>query len=209
MAANPIRVLCIDDHDVVREGISLILTLQSDMRVIGGAGSGEEGIALFRQHRPDITLMDLQLPGISGLEAIRIIRGEYPDARIIVLTMYTGDKDVHSALQAGAITYVSKGTASDELLKVIREVHGGGRPISREVAARLAESVSGGSLTAREVEVMRLLAKGKRNKEIGEELNIANDTVQAHLRSILSKLNVTGRSAAVAVALRRGIIHLE
>jgi two-component system NarL family response regulator len=183
--------------------------MQPDMQVIGMAATGEEAVSLFRQHRPDVTLMDLQLPGISGLEAIKYIHAETPHARLIVLTMYEGDEDIYRALQAGAATYLLKNTLSDDLVRVVREVHGGEQPLSAEVAERLAARKGEPMLTQREIEVVRLLAQGMRNKEIGANLGITEETAHGYLKSIFSKLKVQDRTAAVTVALRRGIIHLK
>jgi DNA-binding NarL/FixJ family response regulator len=204
-----IRVLCVDDHPIVREGVSLIIEMQPDMHVVGMAATGEEAVQLFRAHRPDITLMDLQLPGISGLEAIKRIRAEAPNARVIVLTMYEGDEDIYRALQAGAATYLLKNTLSDDLVRVVRKVHGGQHPLSAEIAERLAARKCEQTLTQRETEVLRLLAQGMRNKEIGANLGITEETAHGYLKSIFSKLKVQDRTAAVTVALRRGIIHLK
>ena len=210
MAESPIRILCVDDHRIVREGIELIIAKQPDMQVSASAASGEESVALFRQHRPDVTLMDLQLGAMSGVDAIRAIRREHPDARIVVLTMFQGDEDIFRALQAGAATYLLKDTLSDDLIRVIREVHGGKHPVPPpEVAARLAERAAGPTLTPREVQVIGLIAEGMRNKEIAAALGISDETVQVHVKSIFWKLKVNDRSAAMNVALRRGIIHLS
>jgi DNA-binding NarL/FixJ family response regulator len=204
-----ISVLCVDDHAVVREGLVLKLEQQPDMTVVATASSGEQAIDRYEEYRPDVTLMDLQLPGISGLEAIRSIRHSDPTARIIVLTMYDGEEDIHRALQAGAATYVLKETLPDDLVQVIRAVYGGQRPILANVATRLASREIHSSLTTREVEVLKLIAEGSRNKEIADILAIAEETVQVHVRHILSKLDVKDRTAAVTVALRRGIIHIR
>jgi len=206
---SKISILCVDDHAVVREGLVLKLEQQPDMTVVATASTGEQAIGRYKEHRPDVTLMDLQLPGISGLEAIRSIRSSDPAARIIVLTMYDGEEDIHRALQAGAATYVLKEALADDLVKVIRAVYSGHRPIMAEVATRLASREIHPSLTAREVEVLELVAEGRRNKEIADRLGIAEDTVQVHVRHILSKLDVQDRTAAVTVALRRGIIHIH
>jgi DNA-binding NarL/FixJ family response regulator len=179
------------------------------MTVVATASNGEQAIDRYEKYRPDVTLMDLQLPGISGLEAIRSIRHSDPRARIIVLTMYDGEEDIHRALQAGAATYVLKETLPDDLVRVIRAVYGGERPILADVATRLASREIHSSLTAREVEVLTLIAEGSRNKEIADALEIAEETVQVHVRHILSKLDVKDRTAAVTVALRRGIIHIR
>jgi DNA-binding NarL/FixJ family response regulator len=203
-----IRILCVDDHAVVREGIAVVLNLQSDMKVVASAGTGAEAIDLFDRHRPDVTLMDLQMPGMSGLEAIRAIRHEHADARIIVLTMHHGDEDIYQSLQAGATTYLLKETLSKDLVRVIREVHAGGRPIPGEVAARLAGRTAQSQLTPRELSVLKLIAEGMHNKEIATTLSITEETVHSHLKKIYAKWNVNDRQGAVNVAVRRGIIHV-
>lgn len=204
-----IRVLCVDDHRIVREGIALIINRQPDMEVVGSAATGEEAVAQFKRHRPDVTLMDLQLPVMTGLEAIKAIREDLTDARIIVLTMYQGDEDIHRALAAGATTYLLKDTLSDDLIRFVREVHAGRRPIRPDVKARLDERASQPTLTPREVQVMELVSLGKRNKEIAALLGISEETVQVHLKNIFAKLKVSERTAAVNVALRRGIVHIK
>ena len=207
---NPrIRVLCVDDHRIVREGIGLIIARQPDMEVVGSAATGEEAVAVFKRERPDVTLMDLQLPTMSGLEAIHAIRREDADARIIVLTMYQGDEDIHRALAAGATTYLLKDTLSDDLIRFVREVHAGRRPIRPDVKARLDERATQPTLTPREVQVMELVSEGKRNKEIAVRLGISEETVQVHLKNIFAKLKVGERTAAVNVAIRRGIVHIK
>jgi DNA-binding NarL/FixJ family response regulator len=203
-----IRVLCVDDHRLVLQGIALILGGYPDLEVVGCATTGEEALALFRMHRPDVTLLDLQLPRMSGLETIREIRKEDPAARIVVVTMYQGDEDIRTALHAGAATYLLKDTLSDELVRVVREVHAGKRPISDDVQTRLAEHLAYTSLTRREVEVVNLISQGMRNKEIAAMLGISIETVQVHIKNIFEKLDVDDRTAAVNVALRRGIIHI-
>jgi DNA-binding NarL/FixJ family response regulator len=209
-SAEPaIRVMCVEDHVLVREGITLILNAQPDIAVVAEAGAGEEALELYREHRPNVILMDLQLPGMTGLQTIHAIRALDPDARIIVLTMYDGDQDIYRSLQAGAVTYVLKGVPSAELVRVVREVQAGRRPMSAAVSTRLAEHVTEPRLTPREVDVLRVMARGFRNKEIATELGISDETVQGHVKSILAKLNVNDRTAAVTVGLRRGIIHLE
>jgi DNA-binding NarL/FixJ family response regulator len=204
-----IRVMCVEDHALVRDGITLILNAQPDMAVVASAGSGEEALELYREHRPNVILMDLQLPGMTGLQTIGAIREQDADARIIVLTMYDGDQDIYRSLQAGAVTYVLKGVPSSELVRVVREVQAGRRPMSAAVSTRLAEHVTDPRLTPREMDVLRVMARGSRNKEIASELGISDETVQGHVKSILAKLNVNDRTAAVTVGLRRGIIHLE
>jgi two-component system, NarL family, response regulator len=203
-----IRILCVDDHRLVLAGIELMIGRQSDMQVVGSATTGEEAVSLFRQHKPDITLMDLQLPVMTGLEAIRAIRHMSPEARIIVLTMYHGDEDIHRALVAGASTYLLKDMLSDDLMRVIREVHAGQRALLPDVQSKLDERATRPSLTPREVQVTELIGRGLRNKEIAAELHISEETVQVHVKSILTKLSVNDRTAAVNVAMRRGIIHL-
>jgi DNA-binding NarL/FixJ family response regulator len=209
MKAAPIRVLCVDDHRIVREGIALIITRQPDMQVVGAAATGEEAVLLFKRHRPDVTLMDLQLTAMSGLEAIQAIRREQADARIIVLTMYQGDEDIHRALAAGATTYLLKDTLADDLIRFVREVHAGRRPIRPDVKARLDERAMQPTLTPREIQVMELVSEGRRNKEIASSLGISEETVQVHLKNIFAKLKVSERTAAVNVALRRGIVHIK
>ena len=184
--AGRIRVLCVDDHRLVRDGV-----------------------ALFTQLRPDITLMDLQLPVMSGLQALREIKRADANARVIILTMYRGDEDIYRALSAGAATYLLKDTVSDDLISVIREVHAGKRPIGPEVQARLDERAEHPPLTDREVEVLQLVYRGQRNKEIAKALLISEETVRVHLKNVFAKLDVTDRTAAVNVALRRGIIHVD
>jgi two-component system NarL family response regulator len=208
MPTPRIRVLCVDDHRIVREGITLIISRQPDMEVVASAASGEESIDLHRQYRPDVTLMDLQLGGMSGVDAIRNIRREHPGARIVVLTMYQGDEDIFRALEAGASTYLLKDTLSDDLLRVVREVYAGNQPIRPEVEALLAKRAAGSTLTNREIEVIDLIAQGMRNKEIAAALGISEETAQVHVKHILAKLKVKDRSAAITVALKRGIIHL-
>ena len=208
--SNPskIRVLCVDDHVVVRDGIAAILNLQPDMILAASASTGREALDQYRSVRPDITLMDLQLTDMTGFEAIRAIRSEFPNARIIVLSSYEGDADIRQAMDAGAQGYVAKGMVRDELLGVIRTVHAGKRRIPSALAQTLAEHVSDDQLSPRELEVLRLVSTGKRNKEIAAELSVAEDTVKMHVRNLLSKLGVSDRTEAVTVALRRGILHL-
>ena len=209
MTTPPIRVLCVDDHRIVREGVALIIDREPDMQVVGSAATGEEAVALFKRVRPDITLMDLQLPSMSGLEAIKEIRREDPNAHVIVLTMYQGDEDIHRALAAGAATYLLKDTLSDDLIRFVREVHAGRRPIRADVKARLDERATQPTLTPREVQVMELVSDGRRNKEIAVLLGISEETVQVHLKNIFAKLKVGERTAAVNVAIRRGIVHIK
>ena len=209
MQTERIRVLCVDDHAIVRQGIALLIGLRSDMEVVAAAASGEEALTLFETTHPDVTLMDLQLPAMSGLDAIRAIRRRHPDSRIVVLTMYEGDEDIHRALQAGAAAYLLKDTLADDLVRVIREVHQGRRPVQPDVEARLSQRAGQPTLTPREVQVMELIARGFRNKEIATSLGISDETAQVHVKNVLAKLKVHDRSAAISVAARRGIIHLR
>lgn len=204
-----IRILCVDDHRIVREGIASLIDRQPDMHVVASAASGEEAIDLFLEHQPDITLMDLQLGVMDGITAIKIIRRRAPEARIVVLTMRRGDEDIHRALEAGASTYLMKDTISDDLIRVLREVQAGEHPMPADVEARLAERATRASLTDREVQVVELVAQGMRNKEIGVSLGITETTVQVHVKNILAKLKVQDRSGAITAAIRRGIIHIS
>ena len=209
MSRPGIRVFCVDDHALVRDGIALIVDSQPDMKVVASAATGAEAVARFRIHRPDVTLMDLQLPKMTGTEAIRAIRAETPDARIIVLTMYHGDEDIYQALEAGAATYLLKDTLSRDLIRIIREVHAGGRPIPAEIADSLARRPSQASVTPREREVLKAMAEGMRNKEIAAVLGITEETVHAHVKNIFFKLKVRDRTAALTAAIRRGIMRLD
>ena len=207
-ARHQIRVLCVDDHRIVRDGIALIIDREPDMKVIGRAATGEEAIALFEKHRPDITLMDLQLARMSGVEAIKAIRNQDPQARVVVLTMSRGDEDVYRALEAGAATYLLKDTAFEDLVRVVREVHAGEQPeFTQDVKDRLVERAGKPTLTPREIQVLELVRRGLRNREIAVSLAISEETVQSHVKSILAKLDVQDRTAAIDVALRRGILH--
>jgi DNA-binding NarL/FixJ family response regulator len=203
----PIRVICVEDHGVLRDGLTLIINLQPDMEMVASTDNGVEGLELFRRHHPDVAIIDLHLPGLSGLNLIKAIRRESPDAKMIVLTMYGGDEDIFKALEAGAITYVLKGIPADDFLTIVRDVHKGGRPVPPEVASALASRVSLPSLTNREIQIVRALSKGLRNKEIAAELSIDEKTVKVHVKHIFEKLQVNDRTAAVTVALERGIIH--
>lgn len=209
MERKLIRVLCTDDHRIVREGLALIINQQSDLEVVASAGSGEEAIELFLRHRPDITLMDLQLGALNGVETIRRIRALAPEARIIVLTMYQGDEDIYRALDAGAAAYVLKDSLSEDLLCVIREVHAGRAPVNANVEAQLLARAERPRLTPRELQVLELVAAGMRNKKIAEALGLTEETIDMHVKKIRAKLNVTDRTAAVNVAIKRGIIHIR
>lgn len=206
---HSIRVLCVDDHRIVREGLGLIISRQPDMEVVGTASSGEEAVDAFGRCRPDITLMDLNLRGMSGLDAIKAIRRQEGRARIVVLTMHQGEEYIHRALEAGAASYLLKDTLSDHLVGVIREVYEGRRALPPDVEARLAARASNAHLTPREVQVVSLIAQGMRNKEIAAALGISFETAQVHVKNILGKLKVQDRTAAVSVAVRRGIIQLS
>jgi DNA-binding NarL/FixJ family response regulator len=201
-----IRLLCVDDHAVVRQGIALMVNLQPDMTVVASATTGEQAVELYRQHKPDVTLMDLQLPRMSGVDAILAIRKEYADARIVVLTMYHGDEDIYRAVRAGAMAYLTKDMLSDDLVRVIREVHAEGRSLEMD---RLAERTRPSALTDREMQVIELLARGMRNKEIATELGISEQTARVHMKNILAKLHVSDRAAALSAAARRGIVHIS
>jgi two-component system NarL family response regulator len=204
-----IRVLCVDDHRVMLDGLALLIGRQPDMEVIAAATNGERAVELFASLLPDVTLMDLQLPTMSGLEAIGAIRKSHSDARIVVLTMYQGDEDIYRALEAGAAAYLLKDTLAEDLVNVIRDVHTGHKSIPPDVAAALAARKAQPALTPREVEVVHLIAQGLRNKEIAVTLGISEQTAKVHVKNILAKLNVSDRSAVIAVAVRRGIIHIR
>lgn len=207
MSADPvIRILTVDDHPVVRQGIAALISTESDLKVVSEAANGREAIQQFRAHRPDITLMDLQMPEMSGIDAIISIRGEFPDAHVIVLTTYTGDALAMRALKAGARAYMLKNTLHRDLLGTIRAVHAGRKNLSPEVSFLLAEHVSDDPLSAAEIRVLRLIAEGKANKEIAIALSLREETVKAQVRSILSKLGVKDRTHAAMVGLKRGII---
>jgi len=203
-----IRILTADDHGLLREGIASLIDLEEDMELVAQAATGREAIEQFRRHRPDITLMDLQMPDISGIEAIIAIRSEFPDARIVVLTTYSGDVQVVRALKAGARAYLLKGNVHKDLLDTIRAVHAGQKRVPPEVAAELAMHTAEEQLTERELEVLKLIAKGNANKEIAAQLTVAEDTVKKHVGSILEKLAANDRTHAVTIGLKRGIIEL-
>jgi len=207
--ANKIRLMVIDDQAVVRQGFVSLIKTVPDMEIVGEGSNGQEAVELFRQLRPDITLMDLRMPELSGAEAIRQIRSEFPAARIIVLTTFDGDEDIYRAVQAGAQGYLLKDMFFEELEAAIRKVHAGARLIPGSVAERLAARMSSSELTGRELEVLRQIVAGKSNKEIGNELNISEATVKSHINNILSKLGVSDRTQAATTALQRGIVHFR
>jgi two-component system, NarL family, response regulator len=203
-----IRVLVVDDHPIMRVGIAAIIEATPDMTTVAQAGSGEEAVELFEKYLPDVTLMDLRLPGMSGVEAIRTVMAHHPNAKFVVLTTYEGDEDIHQALAAGARSYIIKGMPHDALISALRRVHAGGRflppPVSRALNSRIPNS----ELSAREREVLELIVRGKSNKEIATDLGITESTVKCHVSVILMRLNVADRTQAVVTALQRGLIHL-
>lgn len=210
MGDTRIRILCVDDHPIVREGLTELLTRQPDMEVVGVAATANEAVEQFSALRPDVTLMDLQLGTMSGVDAIRTIRDEHIDARIVVLTVHQGDEDVHQALEAGAIAFLLKDTPSAEIMSVIRQVaHGRRPPIRPEVGALLESRASRPALTRRELQVLRFMSDGLRNKEIATACGIHEETVKIHVKNILDKLDAEDRTGAVSVAIRRGLIHLS
>jgi DNA-binding NarL/FixJ family response regulator len=200
--------MCVDDHAMLREGIAGVLLGQPDLQLVAEAATGSEAIALFRQHRPDVTLMDIQMPGIGGIEAVSAIRAEFPEARLIMLTTYKGDVQALRALQAGASGYLLKNMLRKEMLEAIRTVHAGRRYVPAEIAVELAEHMADEVLSPREVEVLRLVAAGSSNKRVAAVLALSEDTVKAHMKHVLAKLKATDRTHAVTIALRRGIIDL-
>jgi DNA-binding NarL/FixJ family response regulator len=203
---KPISILSVEDHPVFREGLSAIIGSQPDLLLVAQASNAVEAIAEFRRHRPDITLMDLRLPGTNGTDALVAIRGEFPQARVIMLTTSDSDGEIQRALRAGAAAYILKSMPKDELLAVIRSVHSGKRHVPPEVAARLAEHLGEEDLTARELEVLRLIHDGYRNKQIADQLSIAETTVNFHIKNLVAKLGANDRTHAVAIALRRGLL---
>jgi len=208
MTADPIRIMVVEDHNVVRQGLVALLSTAGDMKVVAEAANGQQAVEMHRQHDPDVTLMDLRLPGMSGVDAIGAIRRGDPNARIIVLTTFDGDEDIYRALQAGAKGYLLKDLFGDELMEAIRTVHAGRTRIPKAIAERLADRMGAPDLTARELDVLRLIVKGNSNKEIADKLSISEATVKTHVNNILSKLAVNDRTQAATTALQRGIVHL-
>jgi two-component system, NarL family, response regulator len=204
-----IRVLVIDDHPMIRAGLSATISPEPDIEIVASAENGRAGVDLYREHQPDVALMDLKMPEMGGVEAIRAIRADFPLAKIVVLSTYEGDEDIYRAMQAGAVTYLLKNTRSEKMIGVIREVAAGGRPVPPEVAQKLTDRMFQPALTNRELDVLNLVARGMRNKEIAAALNITEETAQSHMKNILAKLSVHDRTEAVSVAIRRGIVHLH
>jgi len=207
-AAGAIRILTVDDHPVLREGIAAVLASEQDMILVAEASNGREAVEQFRAHHPDVTLMDVQMPEVNGIDAIVKIREEFPDARIIVLTTYTGDAQAARAFKAGAFGYLLKNMVRKELIDTIRTVHGGKKRIPPEIAVEMAQHHTDDALTEREIEVLREVAAGNANKMVAQLLNISEETVKAHMRSILSKLGANDRTHAVTIAVKRGIIEI-
>jgi DNA-binding NarL/FixJ family response regulator len=205
---DPIRILIVDDHPLLREGIISLVGKQADMRVVGEASNGKEAFQFFKQCTPDVTLMDLRMPEVDGIDVMTAILGEFPDAKFIVLTTFSGDAQVLRALKAGARGYLLKDTLRKELLEAIRTVHAGRKRIPAEIAAQVAEHASDDVLTRREIEVLRLIASGNPNKLVADKLSVSEDTIKMHVKSILSKLGANDRTHAVTIALKRGIIEL-
>jgi DNA-binding NarL/FixJ family response regulator len=208
MSQAPIRVFSVDDHPLLREGIAAIINNQTDMLMIGEAATGSEAIQKFREQKPDVALLDLRLPDMSGIDVLIAIRSEFPEARIIMLTTFEGDVEIRRALEAGARAYMLKSMPPKELVEVIRYVHAGKKRVPSEIAAHLAEHLGDEALTPREVEVLQHIAGGNRNREIAAQLFISEETVKVHIKHIMEKLRASDRTGAVAIAIRRGIIQL-
>ena len=203
-----IRILCVDDHPLVHEGIATVIRNQPDMTLISEAFNGRDALQKFREHQPDVTLLDLRLPDMSGIDTMIAIRNEFPEARAIILTTFEGDAEIHRALAAGARAYVLKSMPPKELVEVIRKVHAGKKPIAPQIAAQLAEHYGDESLTQREIDVLRQIAGGNRNRDIAEKLFISEETVKVHIKHLMEKLGASDRTQAVAIGVRRGIIQL-
>jgi DNA-binding NarL/FixJ family response regulator len=206
--AAKIRVFTVDDHPLLHQGLAVVIREEPDMTLVGQASSGRDAIKFYRDWMPDVTVMDLRLPDLSGIDAMVAIRSEFPEARVIILSTFAGDVEIQRALQAGAYAYMLKSMPTTELMDVIRQVHSGKRKIPTEIAARLAEHYSQEALTQREVEVLQQVAGGNRNRDIADKLHISEDTVKFHIKHIMEKLGATDRTQAVAIGVRRGIIHL-
>jgi DNA-binding NarL/FixJ family response regulator len=205
----PIRLLVVDDHPVVRGGLVALLGTVDDMKVVAEAGDGREAFEQYRLHQPDVTLMDLRLPTVGGVEAIQLIRAKWPAARVIVLTTFDGDEDIYKAIQSGAKAYLLKGMSVEELISTIRSVHQGRMRIPAAIAEKLAERMAGPQLTNRELEVLQSIVRGRSNKQIGTDLCISEATVKTHINSLLAKLGVSDRTQASTAAIQRGIVHLD
>ena len=209
MTSTPqISILCVDDHPLLRQGIAAIIDRQSDMKLVAEATSGRDAIQKFKEHRPDVTLMDLRLPDISGIDVLIAIRSEFPDARIIMLTTFDGDAEIHRSLEAGARAYVLKNMPAKEMVEAIRQVHAGKKRVPTEIATHLAEHLGEEQLTGREIDVLKHIAGGNRNRDIAQILFISEETVKVHIKHIMEKLGASDRTQAVSIAVRRGIIQL-